>query len=92
MRQYIRPDASIYMILRHKSQSGMSRVISSYVIERNEPIWIDPFICRATGLKLSDRYEGLEIRGTGMDMGFALLTQVCGAIDLPSTRVRHHWL
>lgn len=92
LRDRIQVGTTVYMILRHTSQSGMSRVISSYAIERDEPIWLDPFICRATGLKLSDRYEGVGIRGTGMDMGSALLRHVCGAIDLPLKGIRHRWL
>ena len=67
-------DSEVLCILRHMSQSGMSRVISLAVIQDGDirylgtldesPEW--PF-------RWNDKRNGWNVRGYGMDMGFHLV-------------------
>ena len=63
---------TLYTILRHVSNSGMSRDISVIAIRDNEIYHLDYLVSKLTGYKLS-KNEGVKIGGCGMDMGFALV-------------------
>lgn len=62
-------DKRVYCVLRHVSNSGMSRRIDFYCIRDNRPIWLSYDIARALDYRHSDK-GGLVIGGCGMDMGF----------------------
>ena len=72
----------VYTIVRHRSSSGMFRLISCFSIVRNkhtkqcEPLCLDWYISK-TGLYARDKQrEGLRISGCGMDMGFSVVYDV----------------
>jgi hypothetical protein len=71
--ELLKPGDTVYTVLRHVSRSGMSRVISLYVIVDGEPRWLDGYASRVMGTTLDRDREGLKIGGCGMDMGFALV-------------------
>lgn len=82
LREWIKPGDTVYTILRHVSRSGMSRDISTVVLDRESKrpfLHPDYLIAKATGSTLS-RKEGIKIGGCGMDMGFALVSNLSYAL------------
>jgi hypothetical protein len=73
----------VYTIVRHRSSSGMFRLISCFSISKNEPICLDWYIAK-TGLYTRDKQrEGLRVSGCGMDMGFSVVYNV-GSMCYPN--------
>ena len=82
----------VYMILASRAASGMSRVIKPYVAGDNSMYWIGFKVAKATGLPFNEKAEGIVLRGTGMDMGFALAEEISRAVYGEPGRVKHEWL
>ena len=55
-------DKTIYSIIRHVSQSGMTRHISFHSMNH--------LISEATGFKFNKNYDALVVKGCGMDMAY----------------------
>lgn len=91
LREYIKPGDTVYCILRHVSQSGMSRRISLLTIDDNTPSFWDYSISKATGVRLH-KDQGLVVRGCGMDMGFHLVDNLSWALFGEGNKLRHRWL
>ena len=70
LRKLLKPGATVYCILRHRSASGMSRLIDFCIIRDNEPRWISYHVGRILDLKRPRDKDGLRVGGCGMDMGF----------------------
>jgi hypothetical protein len=66
------PGDTVYTVLRHVSQSGMSRRIDLYAIKDNQPVFITGSAGRLMGYK-HHKDGGLVTQGCGMDMGFDLV-------------------
>jgi hypothetical protein len=66
---------TVYTVLRHVSQSGMSRDISLLIVEDGRLRNITYLAGKALGDKMKDRNGQWVIRvnGCGMDMGFHLV-------------------
>lgn len=78
LRATLKPGDTVYTVLRHRSSSGMSRVIDLFVISIEEagkpvPRCIGIFTARALGRKYDENKDGVKVSGTGMDMGFHLV-------------------
>lgn len=74
LRGIIKPGDTVYTVLRKVSSSGMSRQIDCYVIQDNHPRWITGYVAKACGYRRADKGHGpLQVGGTGMDMGFAVV-------------------
>lgn len=71
LRELLPVNSEVYAIVRHVSQSGMSRRISFFVVEDNEIRDLDFLMVRAGIGKRRNHQEGLYIQGCGMDMAFA---------------------
>ena len=76
LREWIAPGDTLYTILRHRSSSGMLRVIDIYKL----PTEVDgrPLaIGWNAAIAMDDRYDrdrnGIRVGGAGMDMGFHLV-------------------
>lgn len=75
----LKPGDTVYAVLRHRSSSGMMRVIDLFVIRKNQfdgqqkPWRIGWKAAQATGLTYDIKHEGIRIGGCGMDMGFHLV-------------------
>lgn len=70
LREMFKPGDTVTTVLRHVSQSGMSRSISVIGPDMHD---VSFFIVRAMGEKFDDRWGGVKIGGCGMDMGFSLV-------------------
>ena len=62
----------IRTIVRHVSQSGMTRRISCYIVSKGEIHCIDYLVSRIIGWK-QHKDGGVVVSGCGMDMGFHLI-------------------
>lgn len=85
LREILNPKSQVFASVRHVSRSGMSRVISFWtpVIREDGGVWmrwLDWDICRALDYSFSKRHEGVSVSGGGMDMGFAVLYDLCYAL------------
>ena len=67
-------DKTIYCILRHVSQSGMTRRISFYTTKKGQILHLDYLIsCILPYYPQIKDQAGLRVSGCGMDMGFAVV-------------------
>ncbi len=80
LREWLSEGQRIYTILRHRSASGMSRVIDCYIIEDNRPMRITWSVAAALGYTYDTKYEGVKIAGCGMDMGVDLVQHLSHAV------------
>src|SRR4051812_45826422 len=82
LRNWIKPGSTVYTVLRHRSASGMSRVISLVVILPAEkkgeaprivhPNWAAAKVLGRT-IATKNGSDGIRVGGCGMDMGFELV-------------------
>lgn len=72
LKTLIKSGDTIYTVLRHVSNSGMSREITLLVAKNDQMINIDYWaaisMCDKIGI-----HEGIKISGCGMDMGFNIV-------------------
>lgn len=80
LKKFLKRGMTIYTILRHVSQTGMSRRISLMVIKNNEPYFIDHLASKALDYRRQFPKEGLVVSGCGMDMGFHLVNSLSYAL------------
>lgn len=71
LRKMLRPGDVVYTTLKHRSSSGMMRVIDLRVIRDNEPLRITWSVAAAIDAPYNEKHEGVRMDGCGMDMGFA---------------------
>lgn len=69
LREMMKPGQKVYCMLRSVSRSGMSRVISLYIVHKGELRNIDAY---ASDVLLWGEADGggIKVGGCGMDMGF----------------------
>lgn len=93
LRAILTPDAHVYLILRHVSRSGMRHCISMMVFRTMHsahlPFVLDGLVAEVLGRRTSGSHGGVVIDGTGMDMGYALASDVANVTGVP---IEHHWL
>jgi hypothetical protein len=92
LREYIHPDSVVYLIQWSVSKSGCSRSFAVYAIRDNRPICLTRLVAKATDSSLSKSGDGVIVRGTGMDMGFALVHDICNVLEVPYSSVRREYL
>ena len=88
----------IYTILRHISQSGMSRDIDCYVIIKNTPYCISYDVAQILGMNRA-KDGSIKISGCGMDMGYHIVNSL--SIELyckgkytheGAYKLKHRWI
>ena len=96
LQDTLKPGDRVYTILKHVSQSGMSRVISVvHVTTEGEIECLDWLIARAgifNRTTASARQDGLKVSGCGMDMGFHVVYEVSGAVFSDGYALKQSWL
>lgn len=71
----------IYTDVVHVSASGMFRCIRPFIITEERRPWDLTYLVARAGIgKASERHGGIEMGGTGMDMGFALVYEIGRAV------------
>jgi hypothetical protein len=74
LREILKPGDTVYTLVTHVTQSGMTRWIRAIVIRDDKPLDISWLAGRALGSPVGTRnHEGVERGGGGMDMGFDLV-------------------
>lgn len=84
--------STAWTILRHVSQSGMSRSISIVSVTDGEPMDVSWLLAQAGIAKRSRRHDGVDRSGCGMDMGFDLVYSMSQVIHGNGYAVSHRWL
>ena len=72
--EYIRRTrCEVSIVCRSVSRSGMSRVLSLYIVKGGEIVGISALAGKLLGERRADgwSYNAITVRGCGMDMGFA---------------------
>ena len=69
----LKKNDTIYCMIKHVSQSGMSRHISFFYIRNNEPRFITPRISDFLDYKMNKYHDALVVGGCGMDMAFSVV-------------------
>lgn len=72
LRAKLPPDSTVYTVLRSASRSGMSRVLSTLIVEDGRLVDVTWYVARLLGYPLREvnGSRGLFVQGCGMDMGF----------------------
>lgn len=78
----------LHTVLRHVSASGMQREISVKLIGNNDISHLDYLVSQALGLS-QGQWDGIKVRGCGMDMGFHLVDSINRATGL---NLRQEWI
>ena len=74
LRKILKPGNTVYTVLRHVSQSGMSRHISLVIVSKKDGLRdITWQAARVLGHRRDERDGGLKVSGCGMDMGFHIV-------------------
>ncbi len=83
-----------YTILRHVSQSGMSRTISVHYVEASTGRILHLNYVASVLLDRSrdSRREGVVCKGCGMDMGFDLVYALSARATGDGYAIHHQWL
>ncbi len=72
LKKILKPGDTVYTVLKHVSQSGMSRRIDFYAIKKNQPVFLSGWM--ADLLDYRQHKDGcLVVGGCGMDMGFSVV-------------------
>lgn len=82
---------TIYTVLRHVSQSGMTRVIDAFMIVDGTPVSLRSALVQA-GFKVHPTHDGVKITGAGMDMGFHLVYTLGMAAHGDGYHFSQRWL
>ena len=69
----IHPKQTIFSIIRHVSESGMTRHIAFFYINNNAPYWITYDIHKLLGYKMNKYHDAIIVKGCGMDMAFSVV-------------------
>jgi hypothetical protein len=84
IRESVKPGDTLYTILRHRSASGMLRVIDVKALDcadaRYPVVNLGWNVAKALGEPWDDRKEGIRVGGCGMDMGFHLIYNLASAL------------
>ena len=80
LKDYLTQHKTIFTLCRHISNSGMLRVISVYVCEKDEFICLDYWIKELGIDKCHKTKDGLVVKGCGMDMGFDLIDRTMSKV------------
>ena len=83
----------LYTIIRHVARSGMSRSIDVIAIFGDgEHLNLSYWITNAMDLKIDQKNGGIIMKGSGMDMGFALVYNLARALYGDGYAIHQEWL
>jgi len=76
----VKAGSTIYTTVLHVSRSGMSRTIAAYVSHKGEIHNVSYLVASAIGARFDRDRGGVVMGGCGMDMTFALVYNLSGAM------------
>lgn len=92
LRSWFPAGSTVYLVLRHKSASGMRRVIGCIAIADGLTRHPNYAIGLATGYRYDDKRAGVVLNGCGMDMGWHLVCQLGSILYGDEKALRAEWL
>lgn len=74
LRSLLPPGSTVYCVLRHRSRSGMQRVIDPLIFDADDgrPFRL-AYYMRDLGFRVDSKRDGIVVNGCGMDMGWHLV-------------------
>jgi len=92
LREIFPAGSTVHTVLRHVSQSGMTRAISVIGTDVDGPRDVSWLVVRATSHNLDPRHEGIKVSGAGMDMGFHVVYGLSLTLHNDGYALSHRWL
>lgn len=89
---YLHGQITIWVLCRHVSSGGATRVLSFFVVKDNTIICIDWFLQDFLGYKPHKKFDGVVVKGCGMDMGFHVVYSLSRKLYDDGYRFKHRWL
>jgi hypothetical protein len=89
LRKLLKPGATVYTVLRHRSASGMYRVVDVYIIKQNTPLRLSWSVALATDAGYDTKHEGVKAPGCGLDVGFQIVYNLGAALWPKGTKKPH---
>lgn len=90
--KFLRPGSTVYTIARHVSSSGMQRTIQLIVFRHDEPLFLGYNAAIALDMPYDRKYEGVKVKGAGMDMGYALVDHLSHKLFGREGALKQRWL
>ena len=86
-------EQEIFCIIRHVSQSGMTRHISFFCIVDNQPRFLNGYISDYLDYRMNKHYDAIVVGGCGMDMAFSVVNhlQVKMTYDKMTTHTEYNF-
>lgn len=94
LRDWFPKGSTVYTVLRHVSDSGMSRQISVVAILGKDDVRHPNYSAhKALGYHLKNGFnDSLTVKGCGMDMGFEVAYNLAYALYGDGYALKHSWL
>ena len=86
----LKPDDTVYTVLRHVSASGMSRRIDLYTFKDDKKIYLSGYFAYLRGEEPPK--DGYKVGGCGMDMGYHLVHGLGYRLFGDGYSLRHEWI
>tara|TARA_B100001093_G_C26540463_1_gene889995 strand:- start:224 stop:595 length:372 start_codon:yes stop_codon:yes gene_type:complete len=81
LKELLKRNETIYSIIRHVSQSGMTRHITFFIIKDDQVWHIDNLISDYLDYRTNKRFNALVVGGCGMDMAFSVVNNLQEAMN-----------
>jgi hypothetical protein len=91
LRWQVATGDTVYSVLRHVSASGMSRRIDFYSLKGGVPVWLSGYMAGLLGYKVH-KQGGLVVTGSGMDMGFHVVSGLAYRLFGAESALRSEWI
>ena len=91
LRALLPEGSRVYCVLRHVSESGMTRHIDFYAIKGDRPVWLSSQIAFLCGYRTA-KTRGLIVRGCGMDIGFSVVCNLAYVLYKSESALKHDWI
>lgn len=99
--ELLKPGDVVYTVLRHRSASGMSRVVDLVVIKERTTgdkagahaiFHLGWNAADALGWGYNRNWEGVKVGGCGMDMGFHIVYELSHTLFGDGYTLKQEWL
>ena len=74
--EILNQEQEIFCIIRHVSQSGMTRHISFFCIVDNQPRFLNGYISDYLDYRMNKYHDAIVVGGCGMDMAFSVVNHL----------------
>jgi hypothetical protein len=73
LRRILPDGGTVFTILRHRSRTGLRRVITPVVFVDGSPLWPTYLVAQACGYSIDKVHEGVAMGGCGYDAANAIV-------------------